>query len=279
MSNTEKKYPRVSAGVFVFNDGELLLVKHKKFLNKYSLPGGKIELNETADQAAAREVKEETGLDIHDLEFMFMIDGPAMELTYGGEENHFIFLNFAAKTKDREIIKLNDELSGYKWLNLDEWLKKDEAKFAPYIKEALQKLKQAMEKENFEHKYKRALADYQNLLKNTAQEKREFARFANEQFLYEILPVYNNLKLAYGHAQSAPDKSSIIEGIKYVIKQFKDILENAGVEEIETKGKEFDHNDMEAIEGKGDKVVKEVMPGYKLRGKTIIPAKVIVGEE
>lgn len=132
------------------------------------------------------------------------------------------------------------------------------------------------DKENFEYKYKRALADYQNLLKHTAMEKKEFARFANEQFLYEILPVYNNLKLAYNHAKDAPDKSNIVEGIKYIIKQFKDILENAGVEEIETENKEFNHNTMEAVEGKGDKVIKEVASGYKLRGKTIIPAKVIL---
>jgi len=127
-----------------------------------------------------------------------------------------------------------------------------------------------------EHKYKRALADYQNLLKRTAEEKQEFVKFANEQLLHEILPVYDNLKLALEHADKASDNTNIRDGVKYVIKQFKDILNNLGVEEIETIGKKFDHNTMEAVEGKGDKVKKEVKPGYKLHGKVIVPAKVIV---
>jgi len=48
------------------------------------------------------------------------------------------------------------------------------------------------------------------------------------------------------------------------------------VEEIKTVGEKFNHNTMEAIEGKGEKVVKELRPGYKLNGKVIIAAKVIV---
>lgn len=133
------------------------------------------------------------------------------------------------------------------------------------------------EKEDFENMYKRALADYQNLLKNAAREKQEFVKFANEQLLYEILPVYNNLKLAHSHAATAP-KESIVEGIGYILKQFKEVLKNSGVEEIETEGEKFDPNTMEAVEGKGDKVAKEIAPGYKLHGKTIIPAKVAVEE-
>lgn len=279
MSDQEKKYPIPVAGVFIFNENEeLLLGKGKKFHNKYTNIGGKIELNETVEQAAVREAKEETGLDIYDLRLIGVIDGLELGKIYEGKYNHLIFLDYRAKTGNSEKIILNEEFSEFKWLKLDEWLKKDVSKFAPYIMEALKKLKQEKEKEDFENKYKRALADYQNLLKNSAREKQDFAQFANEQFLHEILPVYNNLKLAYNHAQNTSDKTStnIVEGIKYVIKQFKDILEKAGVEEIETKGKKFDHNTMEAVEGKGDKVRKEVAPGYKLRGKMIIPAKVIL---
>ena len=65
-----------------------------------------------------------------------------------------------------------------------------------------------------------------------------------------------------------------MEGIKYVIQQFKEVLKNAGVEEIETEGKKFDPLLMEAVEGKGEKVKKEIKPGYKLNGKVIIAAKV-----
>lgn len=127
-----------------------------------------------------------------------------------------------------------------------------------------------------EHKYKRALADYQNLLKQTAKEKQEFVKYANEQFLYEILPVYDNLRLALEHANKTPNSANIIKGVECIIKQFKRVLESAGIEEIKTIGEKFDHNTMEAVEGRGETVKQEAKPGYKLCGKVIAPAKVIL---
>ena len=129
--------------------------------------------------------------------------------------------------------------------------------------------------DELEHKYKRALADYQNLLKRTAQEKVEFVKYANEDLIQAIIPVYDNLKMSLAHVDETV-QNGWLEGIKHVIRQFKDVLESMGVEEIKTIGEKFDHNTMEAIEGKGDKVVKELRPGYKLNGKVIIAAKVIV---
>lgn len=126
-----------------------------------------------------------------------------------------------------------------------------------------------------EDKYKRALADYQNLTKQTAKEKQEFAKYANERFLCEILPVYDNLKMAIEHSDEN-NHDKWLEGVKYVIKQFKTVLESAGVEEIKTVGEKFDHNTMEAVEGKGETVKQEARPGYKLHGKVIAPAKVIL---
>lgn len=129
-----------------------------------------------------------------------------------------------------------------------------------------------------DNKYKRALADYQNLLKRTAKEKEEFFKYSNEQLIVEMIPVYDNLKTSLEHTDEQIEKSAWLEGVKYVLKQFKSILEGVGVEEIKTVGEKFDHNTMDAIEGTGDKVIKEGKPGYKLNGKVIIPARVILGE-
>lgn len=128
----------------------------------------------------------------------------------------------------------------------------------------------------FEHKYKLALADYQNLLKRTADEKQEFAKYANEQLIMEMLPVYDNLKVSMEHIDEAAKTSGWAEGIKYVIKQFSDVLKNLGIEEVEAEGKDFDHNTMDALEGQGEKVKKVVKAGYKLRDRVISPAKVIL---
>lgn len=129
-----------------------------------------------------------------------------------------------------------------------------------------------------DNKYMRALADYQNLLKRTAKEKEEFFKYSNEQLIIEMIPVYDNLKVSLNHTDEQIEKSPWLEGVKYVLKQFKGILEGVGVEEIKTVGENFDHNTMEALEGAGEKVVREAKPGYKLNGKVIIPARVVLGE-
>jgi len=72
------------------------------------------------------------------------------------------------------------------------------------------------------------------------------------------------------------ENSAWVIGVKYVLKQFKDNLATRGVEEIKTVGEKFDHNTMEALDGEGETVSKEVMPGYKLNGRLIKAAKVIV---
>lgn len=129
----------------------------------------------------------------------------------------------------------------------------------------------------FENKYKRALADYQNLLKRTAVEKQDFAKYANEGIIRDILPVYDNLRISLEHMDDEAKNNGLAEGIKYVVKQFWDALLSNGVSEIEIKDKKFNPMEMEAISGKGKKVKKIIKPGYKLNGKVIVAAKVELG--
>ena len=129
---------------------------------------------------------------------------------------------------------------------------------------------------SWEHKSKLAMADYQNLLKKTASDKKEFAKYAISDLLEDIIPVYDHLKMSLAGLPAEEETSAWVVGVKYVLKQFKDILEVRGVEEIKTVGEKFDHHTMEALEGEGELVTKEVMPGYKLNGRLIKAAKVIV---
>jgi len=134
------------------------------------------------------------------------------------------------------------------------------------------------EADSFEGKYLRALADYQNLIKQTAKDKEEFMKYILGDFLQEILPIYDHLKLSLTGLPEADKESAWVKGVEYVLKQFKDVLNGRGVEEIKTIGEPYDYHRMEALEGSGDLVVKEVSPGYVLNGRVIRPAKVIVGE-
>jgi len=136
-----------------------------------------------------------------------------------------------------------------------------------------------IEADDFEHKYKLALADYQNLIKQNTKDKESFVKFALSDFLQELLPVYDHLKMSLATLPDNEKESAWVKGVEYVLKQFKDLLEARGVMEIKTVGEKFDHNTMEALEGEGEKVVKEVMSGYTLNGRTIRPAKVIVGKK
>lgn len=135
-----------------------------------------------------------------------------------------------------------------------------------------------VEEKDFEYQYKLALADYQNLLKQSAKDKADFAKYALNDFLQDLLPVYDHLKMSLSSLPDNEKESAWVKGVEYVLKQFKDLLSTRGVEEIKTVGDKFDHNLMEAIEGRGDKVIKEIMPGYTLNGRVIRAAKVVVGD-
>jgi len=128
--------------------------------------------------------------------------------------------------------------------------------------------------QNLENQLKRALADYQNLEKRIAEEKGIWLKVANKNLLLKLLPGLDSLILADQHTQD--------EGVKISIKHFLDILENEGVKKIETVGRDFDPNLMEAIgtaEGEEGKVLEEARSGYMLYDSVLRPAQVIVGQK
>ena len=138
------------------------------------------------------------------------------------------------------------------------------------------------EEKDFEMLYKRALADYQNLQKQNAKEKEEFARYVKGNLIVEFIPIYENLKSAVEHADE-DSHDNWLKGVEYVIKQFEDMLANNGVSVINPIGEEFDPHEHEAIEkeetddnDKNNKVAKVLKQGYKMGGKVIQAARVAV---
>jgi len=128
--------------------------------------------------------------------------------------------------------------------------------------------------EEADSSYKRALADYQNLQKRVADERRNLILAANRELLLRILSVLDTLELAQKHDES--------EGLKVSIAQFLDVLKSEGVTRIETVGLDFDPATMEAIatdKGEEGKVLEEIRSGYILNDKFLRAAQVKVGKE
>ncbi len=128
------------------------------------------------------------------------------------------------------------------------------------------------EKTDFENRYKRALADYQNLQKNVQHERSNWIRAANKELIIRFLPILDTLHVASDHSKE--------QTLQVVLQQFLDILKTEGVIRIETEGKKFDPKTMECIaieEGEEDMVVEEVRAGYLLHESVLRPAQVKVG--
>lgn len=132
--------------------------------------------------------------------------------------------------------------------------------------------------DSWEQKYLRALADYQNLVKQNAKDRQDFIKYALNDFLHDLLPVYDHLKMSLSGISEEEAKNPWAQGVSHVLKQFKDVLASQGIEEIKALGEKFNHETMEAVDGSGEIVKQEIMAGYKLNGKVIRPAKVIVSE-
>ncbi|MBW4884545.1 Phosphatase NudJ [Bacillus paralicheniformis] len=98
---------------FVEENGNILMVKNKKN-QSWTLPGGKVEAGESLTEAAAREMKEETGYGIQPLDILAI-----NEAIIGGELVYFIV--FRARITDRpDAITFDENIVEAKWMPLHE---------------------------------------------------------------------------------------------------------------------------------------------------------------
>ncbi len=130
----KQKYPEVTTGGLIFNPkGEIFLMKAHKWGNKYVIPGGHVELGEKIVDAFKREIREETGLRVQDIRFIYVL-----EFIFGKGikgKKHFICFVHACKTKDRKV-KLDNEGINYIWATPKKALT---LPIEPYVKESILK--------------------------------------------------------------------------------------------------------------------------------------------
>jgi molecular chaperone GrpE len=133
----------------------------------------------------------------------------------------------------------------------------------------------------------RVTADFDNFRKRAAREKEEAIRYANHKLMERLLPVLDSFDMAMTAAETHSQESatSLKEGIRMVLQQFRTVLREAGLEEIEAHGKPFDPNLHEAIsqvetdEFPEGHVAQQVRRGYLLRDRLVRPSTVIVAKK
>jgi len=133
--------------------------------------------------------------------------------------------------------------------------------------------------------WKRAKADYINFKKESEKRQSEIVQFANATLILELLPIYDNFKLAWQHIpEDKKENGDWLKGIEQIKKQFGDMLKKLGIEEIKTVGEKFNpelHESVakEKVEGiKADIITEEIKSGYKLYDRVLEHAKVKVAE-
>ncbi len=111
--------PISTVGGLIFNDaGQVLMVRTRKWSDLWGIPGGKIEYGETSEAALRRELMEETGLAISDIQFVLVQDAIQPPEFY--REAHFLLLNYTCRAVGVQEVRLNAEAQAYRWVTLSE---------------------------------------------------------------------------------------------------------------------------------------------------------------
>ncbi|MFB6244789.1 MAG: NUDIX domain-containing protein [Candidatus Nanohaloarchaea archaeon] len=108
------EYAVPATGVLIQKEsGEVFLMKSPKWENRWVVPGGKVEKGDSVKETVRKEVREETGLEVSDIEFHSYQDlGQPEEFS---RNTQFVFLNFIC-TADTEDVELDDrEAADYIW--------------------------------------------------------------------------------------------------------------------------------------------------------------------
>lgn len=133
--------------------------------------------------------------------------------------------------------------------------------------------------EEQEDRIKRLMAEFENFKKRSSKERETLYNSLVSDIFMSILPVVDNLEKA---VESSTEDEAYKQGVELVLKQFKDVLRQNGVEEIEAIGNPFDPSLHEAVasvvdENLGEKIVKEeYRKGYRIGSKVIRHSMVVV---
>ena len=173
-----------------------------------------------------------------------------------------------------EAPKADDEAADAK---ADETAKAEEQPATPSAEEIL---KQQLAESN--DRFVRLMAEFENFRRRNAKEQLELIETANGKLLEKLSEVQDNFERAFASENKAKDLEAFEKGMQMIYNQFAKVLTDAGLEQIDPTGKEFDPNLHEALMQQPSETIPEghvvtvFQKGYKLKNKILKTAKVIV---
>ena len=128
----------------------------------------------------------------------------------------------------------------------------------------------------------RLIAEFDNFRRRSAKEQLDLIETANGKLLEKLSEVQDNFERAFAAENKAKDLEAFEKGMQMIYNQFAKVLTDAGLEQIDPTGKEFDPNLHEALMQQPSETIPEghvvtvFQKGYKLKNKILKTAKVIV---
>lgn len=110
------EHPVVGVGGIAMDKGRLLLIQRSRapYAGMWSIPGGKLNRGETLEQALAREMREETGLDIEVTRYAGLLES----IFPDGRDDHYVILDYFVEVLGGEL-KAADDAADARWFELD----------------------------------------------------------------------------------------------------------------------------------------------------------------
>ncbi|HQY53294.1 MAG TPA: nucleotide exchange factor GrpE [Ignavibacteria bacterium] len=133
----------------------------------------------------------------------------------------------------------------------------------------------------------RKAAEFENYKRRTDTEISNYIKYASENLIKELLPVYDDLGRSVDSVNKGETKDfdTLKKGTALVYEKFKGVLEREGLTEINSVGNEFDVDLNSAMmmvprdDVKPNTILEVIEKGYKLKDKVIRHEKVLVSSE
>jgi len=140
-SRIQREFPQtplVGVGAVVVRDGRVLLVRRgsEPLKGHWTLPGGLLEVGESLREGVAREVKEETGLEVEPIELVELLERIHRE--QGRVRFHYVIADYLCRVTGGELCAASDA-DALRWVERAEWNSHSALKIDPIAVRVIEK--------------------------------------------------------------------------------------------------------------------------------------------